>query len=68
MKDADNSGGRDRYVRGEDYRPYRNPQHFADSNLLRENRDINLKPYYDKNGIRSQVGQSLNSQACKEPL
>lgn len=52
MPDTNNEGNRDRYVRGEDYRPLRNPLHYADARILKEERDIDLKPYYGQSGQR----------------
>lgn len=59
LPSATHSNQEDRYVRGEEYRPLRNPLHYSDAKILKEDRHINLKPYYGGSNDRGQVGRSM---------
>jgi len=61
---ASNDEGRDKYMRGEEYRPMRNPMHYADANILKEKRGFNLKSSYQDDELavykRGNLGMSVD--------
>lgn len=58
MIGVDNSEGRFKFLKGEDYRPKRNPLHFSDSKLFEENHNVKLRTYFDRNSMKD-VRQSM---------
>ena len=58
FKGVDNSGGRYKYLRGEEYRPNRNPGHFQNAGMYENNKGVKLMASYDN--TRSNIRQSMD--------
>lgn len=61
---ADNSLGRDRFLREDEYRRKRNPMHYSDSNMYEDRAQSNILTHNEyvnqKNARDGSVRQSLN--------
>lgn len=62
---VDNSQGRDKYLRGEEYRRKRNPSHYADSNMFEDKEQARILTHNEKvnnkNSRDGSVRQSLGA-------
>ena len=65
MLEVDNSGGRFKYLKGEEYRPKRNPLHFSDARMFEDKTGNELRGYMDRGGSRN-VRASMDNPPSKD--